>query len=289
MTDQRDNSSRGNSSASGGRAGGGKTSPKSIRPDQRKSRKAAAARMDNVKVEPMRIQRAIARAGVLSRRHAEAAVVEGRVQVNGVPATIGLVVDPRVDVITVDGKTVPVIAETHQWVVLHKPPAVLSTRNDPQGRKTVFDIVPDVPGLVYVGRLDYMTEGVLILTTDGVAANKLMHPATGVERTYVATVRGDAVTAAKVARRGVELDDGMVYPVDVVATPVGNRRWEFEVTIAEGRKHEVRRLCDALNLEVERLVRTSFGPVRLGQLEAGASRPLQSRERDILAALIRES
>jgi len=235
---------------------------------------------------PMRVQRALARAGVVSRRGADQAVADGRVQVNGAIATVGQVVDPFRDVIMLDGTPVITRVTSHTWIVLHKPAAVMTTRKDPEKRTTVFDLVDDVPGLVYVGRLDFMTEGVLLLTTDGRAAHALTHPSNEVERTYVATVRGDAVTAAKVARRGVELDDGLVVPREVVAHPLGGRRWALEITIAEGKTHEVRRLCEALELEVERLVRTRFGPVRLGDLPSGGARALNSTEREVLEALM---
>jgi 23S rRNA pseudouridine2605 synthase len=143
-----------------------------------------------------------------------------------------------------------------------------------------------VPGLTYVGRLDYMTEGVLLLTTDGTAAHRLTHPSVGVERTYVATVRGDAVGAARIARTGVALGDGeIVLPTDVTARPMGQRRWELEITITEGKHHEVRRMCEALNLDIERLVRTRFGPVKLGNLPAGGNRPLTAAERQALGAI----
>jgi 23S rRNA pseudouridine2605 synthase len=235
---------------------------------------------------PMRVQRALARAGVVSRREADAAVADGRVQVNGATATVGQVVDPFRDVIMLDGKPVITRITSHTWIVLHKPAAAMTTRKDPAGRTTVFDLVDDVPGLVYVGRLDFMTEGVLLLTTDGRAAHALTHPSNEVERTYVATVRGDAITAAKAARRGVQLEDGLVVPREVLASPLGGRRWAFEITIAEGKTHEVRRLCDALDLEVERLVRTRFGPVRLGDLPVGGARALNSTEREVLEALM---
>lgn len=136
----------------------------------------------------MRVQRALARAGVASRREAETLVEEGRVLVNGVVATIGQTVDPERDAITLDGARVGAPAAA-QWIVLHKPPAVLTTRKDEEGRATVFDLVPDWPGLTYVGRLDFMTEGVLLLTTDGEAAHRLTHPSSEVERIYVAVVR----------------------------------------------------------------------------------------------------
>ena len=125
---------------------------------------------------PMRVQRALARAGVVSRRGADQAVAEGRVQVNGAVATVGQVVDPFRDVITLDGTPVITRVTSHTWIVIHKPAAVMTTRKDPAGRTTVFDLVDDVPGLVYVGRLDFMTEGVLLLTTDGRAAHALTHP-----------------------------------------------------------------------------------------------------------------
>ena len=234
----------------------------------------------------MRIQRALARAGVASRRKAEALVAAGRVRVNAEVARTGQSVDPLHDEITVDGQRVAPPARV-QWVALHKPAGVLTTRGDTRGRRTVFDLVPDAPGLTYVGRLDYMTEGLLLLTTDGDAAHALTHPGTGVERTYVATVKGNAPAAVVAARRGVRLEDGLVRPDHVAARPAGDRTWEFAITISEGRNREIRRLCDALGLEVLRLVRTRFGPVELGKLAPGAARPLTAREQSLLQALVR--
>jgi len=234
--------------------------------------------------DSMRIQRALARAGIASRRRAEELVAAGRVRINGAIAETGQSVNPARDTITVDGKTIgapPVLT----WIVLNKPTGVLTTRNDPGGRRTVFDLVEDVPGLTYVGRLDYMTEGVLLLTTDGDAAHKLTHPSSEIERTYVATVRGEGADAARAAMKGVELEDGLVMPKDVAARRVGRGIWELDVTIAEGKTREIRRLCEALGLEVLRLVRTTFGPVKLGSLESGKTRPLTAREKEIISAL----
>jgi 23S rRNA pseudouridine2605 synthase len=234
----------------------------------------------------MRIQRALARAGIASRRGAEALVVAGRVTVNGAPARTGQSVDPERDRIAVDGR--PVVAQTSTtWLVMHKPAGVLTTRTDPQGRRTIFDLVPPLPGLTYVGRLDYLTEGVLLLTTDGDGAHALTHPSREIEREYVATVRGDAETAVRLARRGVMLEDGPVRVRDIEATSQGRGRWDIRVVVAEGRNREVRRLCLALGLEVDRLVRIRFGPVTLRGLAPGATRKLTSRERELIDAFIR--
>lgn len=228
----------------------------------------------------MRLQRALARAGVASRRRAEELIAAGRVTVNDRVAQIGESVNPAVDRIAVDGKRIGAVATSAHatWLVLNKPPGVMTTRADPERRRTVFDLVPHVAGLTYVGRLDYLTEGVLLLTTDGNAAHRLTHPSREIERTYVATVHGDAREAATRARAGVELEDGIVLPRAVDVRPLGRGKWDFELTIAEGRSREVRRLCEALGLEVDRLVRIRFGPVALGTLPSGGTRQLTPRE-----------
>ncbi|MBV6521410.1 MAG: Ribosomal large subunit pseudouridine synthase B [Gemmatimonadaceae bacterium] len=234
----------------------------------------------------MRIHRALARAGIASRRKAEDLVRAGRVAVNGVVATVGQVVDPETDTIRVDGR--PVIPARHgaTWIVLHKPAGVMTTRHDPEGRRTVFDLVSDSPGLTYVGRLDFLTEGVMLLTTDGDAAHALTHPSTEVERVYEATVRGDARRAAREAVKGVPLGDGMATPSWARARTDAAGHSILELGLAEGRKREVRRICRALGLDVERLVRTRFGPVELGSLPSGRTRPLTSAERDAIDVLV---
>lgn len=232
----------------------------------------------------MRLQRALARAGVASRRAAEVLITEGRVSVNGTPATLGQSVDPGKDRITVDGKAVAAPAKA-VWYVLNKPSGTLTSKSDPKGRPTVFALVPSDPGLTYVGRLDYLTEGVLLFTTDGAGAHKLTHPSSEIERTYVATVSGDVRSAVRALRHGVELEDGTVVARDVSTAPEGHGHWRLELTIAEGRNREVRRVCEALGLDVQRLVRTRFGPVALGRLPRGECRPLTGRELQLIHAL----
>jgi 23S rRNA pseudouridine2605 synthase len=232
----------------------------------------------------MRIQRALARAGVLSRRKAEELVASGRVTVNGTPAQVGQTVDPHRDVIMVDGDRIGAPTPT-EWFVLNKPAGVITSRRDPEGRRTVFDLVPQRPGLTYVGRLDFLTEGVLLLTTDGAAAHRLTHPSHEVERTYLASVLGPGDVAAAEARFGVQLEDGLVRPKMVSAARTGRGRWDLRITISEGRNREVRRLCEALGLQVERLVRVKFGPVELGDLAPGKVRSLTRAERAALERL----
>ena len=234
--------------------------------------------------EPMRIQRALARAGILSRRKAEELVANGRVSVNGQLAKVGQTVDTDRDVIMVDGERIGAPSPV-EWFVLNKPAGVITTRNDPEGRRTVFDLVPQRPGLTYVGRLDYLTEGVLLLTTDGAAAHRLTHPSREVERTYIASVLGEGDAAAEEARNGVQLEDGIVRPKKIRAEKVGRGRWDMTITIAEGRNREVRRLCEALGLAVDRLVRVKFGPVELGDLASGQVRSLTKQGRLALEKL----
>lgn len=227
--------------------------------------------------ESMRLQRFLARAGVTSRRQAETLITEGKVTVNGEVATLGSSVDPLRDVVVMGGNRVK-MADTVTWLVLNKPSGVVTTRTDPEGRDTVFDLVPDVPGLTYVGRLDYMTDGVLVMTSDGRAAHLLTHPSREVTRTYEAVVQGSAMTALDELQEGVQLDDGLVLVDAAHVDKLGRSKWLLTLTLHEGRNREVRRLCEAVGLTVDRLTRVKFGPVSLGDLAPGKWRPLSATE-----------
>jgi 23S rRNA pseudouridine2605 synthase len=233
----------------------------------------------------MRIQRALARAGIASRRKAEEIIASGRVTINGAVAVIGQTVDPTTDAIMVDGKRIGSPTKT-TWIVFNKPLGVMTTRSDPEGRKTVFDYMPEIAGLTYVGRLDFLTEGVILMTNDGAAAHALTHPSSEIERVYAVTVTGDASQAPDMAMDGIELDDGMATAKRASAVKLGRDRWELELVLTEGKKREVRRMCAAMGLAVERLVRTKYGPVTLGDLPTGASRPLTPKEKQGIERLL---
>ena len=226
--------------------------------------------------KPLRLQRALARAGVTSRRKAEDLIRAGRVRVDGAVATIGMSVDPGRQRVTVDGQAVRQGPVT--WLALNKPVGYVVSRGDPEGRRTVYELLPQVPGLAYVGRLDVMTSGLLLLTTDGTAAHRLMHPRFAVPRTYWLRAHGHGATELRAAlTRPPAIDGRPVRVVDFRVRPV-QRSVEVELTLAEGRQRIVRRLAEALGLKVEWLHRVAYGPVRLGRLAEGKYRRLAAHE-----------
>ncbi len=232
----------------------------------------------------MRLQRALARAGVASRRGAEELIRAGRVRVNGAVASVGTAVDPAVDVITVRGRRVQPARSA--WIALHKPVGYVVTRRDPRGRRTVFELIPTIPGLTYVGRLDVATSGLLLLTTDGHGAHALTHPRFEVERAYRVVVHGrPAADIRRLLRRRAVIDGRPVRLVRAAVKPVAAGSTQLTLVVAEGRHRIVRRLCERWGLKVERLMRLSFGPIRLGRLAPGAWRYLTKREQQALRAL----
>ena len=225
----------------------------------------------------MRLQRALAQAGVASRRAAEALIERGVVRVDGEVATLGSKVDPARQTITVRGRRVT--EKPRRWIAFHKPLGVVTTAKDEEGRRTVFEFVPRSEGLTYVGRLDVMTTGLLLLTTDGEAVQRLTHPRYKIPRRYTALVHGRPTgELAAAAARPVVLEGRPVAALAVRVRPGVDGRSILDVTLAEGRKHVVRRWAEALGLKVERLARLSYGPVRLGDLPVGKWRPLTPAE-----------
>lgn len=231
---------------------------------------------------PMRLQKFLARAGVASRRGSEDLMTAGRVSVNGrVVTELGSKVDPKVDIVCVDGREVH-LEDDSVYLMLHKPKGYLTTMDDPQGRPCVAQLVPRdrYPGLYPVGRLDKDTTGLLLFTTDGDMGQHLLHPKHHVDKTYQAHVDGVPSTGELQALRdGIMLDDGLTAParVRVVAErPDGTS--DIELVIHEGRKRQVKRMCSAVHHPVLDLHRSSFGPLVLEDVEEGAWRLLRDDE-----------
>ena len=227
----------------------------------------------------------MAQAGLTSRRGGDRLIVDGHVAVNGVvtrsPATLA---DPEMDAITVDGRALPP-AEAKRYLLLNKPRGYVTTLSDPQGRPVVADLVEHEVRVYPVGRLDWDVEGALLLTNDGPLTHRLLHPRYALPRVYEAVVEGTvAPSDLDRWRRGVTLDDGPARPLDVALQRGGPRESRLRLTFAEGRKHEVKRFCEALGHRVTALRRISFGPVALGALRPGQSRPLTAREVSALRA-----
>jgi 23S rRNA pseudouridine2605 synthase len=226
-----------------------------------------------------RLQRALARAGFGSRRACETLIAEGRATIDGSVATLGDKVDVATSAVQVDG--LPVNLDPHvRYYALHKPPGVVTTMRDPQGRPDIRGFLPvDGPRVFPVGRLDLDSEGLLLLTNDGDLANRLTHPSHGVEKEYLAEVEGEP-TARQIARlrAGVDLDDGPARAVRARVVAASRGRGAVRVVMTEGRKREVRRLLAAVGLPVTRLVRLRVGPITLDGMSPGDMRALDRAE-----------
>ena len=211
------------------------------------------------RIVPMRLQKFLARSGVASRRGSENLMTAGRVRVNGqVVSELGSKVDPRVDVVTVDGREVH-LADAAVTLMLHKPTGYLTTMSDPFDRPTVADLVPvsRYPGLFPIGRLDFDTTGILLFSTDGELGNGLLHPRRHVDKSYIAHVEGR---------------------ITVEVLRASSRASELAITIHEGRKRQVRRMCEYVGHPVRELHRCRFGPLTLGDLPEGEWRLLSEAE-----------
>ena len=234
----------------------------------------------------IRLQKLLAQSGVASRRKCEELMLDGEVEVDGEVVTrLGTKVDPRSAVVKVSGKRLPPLSE-HVYLVLNKPRGVVSTMSDPEGRRTLSDLVAEqrhqgaaVPRLFHVGRLDTDTSGLLLLTNDGDFAHRMAHPSYEVEKTYVAEVAGKVAkgTVADLLA-GVALDDGPVQARRARVIDSTGDRSIVELVIHEGRNRIVRRLMDQVGHPVKQLTRTRFGPVDLGALKPGELRELTTDE-----------
>jgi 23S rRNA pseudouridine2605 synthase len=232
--------------------------------------------------EGLRLQKILSQAGVASRRAAEKLIADGRVTVNGKTIlTMGVKADPRKDDIRVDGRRVKATAQP-RYILLYKPTGFVTTRSDPQRRRTVMDLLAGVREYVYpVGRLDYDSEGLLLLTNDGELAARLTHPRHGVARTYEARVAGmPDREALDRLRNGIPLDGKRTLAADVALLNDGRRDRDgiLRLTIREGRNRQIRRMCEAVGHPVQQLKRTKFGPVGDRRLKPGQWRELTPGE-----------
>ncbi len=241
----------------------------------------------------MRLQRYLAQAGIASRRKAEELIVAGSIRVNGQTVReLGSVVDPAHDRVEYGGRLV-VVATRHAYYVVNKPTGVVTTMHDPEGRRTIADIIRShgiLGRVVPVGRLDYDTAGVLLLTDDGDLAHILTHPRFGVEKTYRATVHGRLAPAAVEAlAAGVALEDGRAAGALIRIIAARRLNSTVDITIHEGRNRQVRRMFEQLGHPVIDLVRLRFGPIGLGTLAPGAVRVASDREVRELQALLADA
>ena len=241
-----------------------------------------------IKPEGEKLQKVLAAAGIASRRAAEQMISAGRVAVNGKQAALGLRVNPATDEVKLDGRRIQVNPQ-RRYLAVNKPEGVISTAHDPQGRRTVVDMVGEQERLFPVGRLDAASGGLMLLTNDGELTARLTHPSSGVLKTYVVEVAGmPRARDLSRLRDGIDID-GRAVKADAVKV-LGRQssrggRSVMEISIHEGRKHIVRRMLDAAGFPVDRLVRTGLGPVKLGRLTPGQYRNLTPDE---VAALYRE-
>lgn len=227
----------------------------------------------------VRLQKYLSECGVASRRKSEDLIAAGKVKVNGKPAAIGDKINPARDTVTVAGKKI-VKSKTHTYIMLHKPRGFITTLSDEMGRKCVAQLIEDVGTRVYpVGRLDRDSEGMLLLTDDGDFANAMTHPTKHVPKTYRVTVRPsvseEQITALTT---GIEIDGRMTMPSEVRVLERREGRVVLEIIIYEGRNRQIRKMCEALGLEVARLKRTQIGSVKLGMLKQGDWRNLTDDE-----------
>lgn len=226
----------------------------------------------------VRLQKILSTAGVASRRASEQMILEGRVMVNGATVLeLGTKADPDKDVIKVDGRRIKVDV-THRYIALYKPKGYVTTRKDPEGRRTVMDLIGEGAYIYPVGRLDYDSEGLLLMTSDGELAARLMHPRHEVDKVYEVIVMGapDARAIEKL-RKGVYIEGGRTSPADIhVGTTVKGAKptTMLTITIREGRNRQIRKMCSAVGLPVRDLRRIRMGPIGLGRLKQGQWRDL---------------
>lgn len=236
----------------------------------------------------MRINKFMAECGVASRRACDEMILEGRVKVNGKKIdTPGLEINEFNDAVTLDGRRITLVSKKY-YIMLHKPKGYVTTVKDDKGRKTVMELIKIRSRLYPVGRLDYDTEGLLLLTNDGQLAYALTHPSHEVPKTYITKIKGKiSDTEVRQLRKGVEIDGKMTLPAVVKIIETDDEFSRVEVTIKEGRNHQIKKMFEVVGKEVVFLKRTAIGPLKLGGLGRGEYKNLTSKEIEILKAIVK--
>lgn len=236
----------------------------------------------------MRINKFMAECGVASRRACDEMILEGRVKVNGKKIdTPGLEINEFNDAVTLDGRRITLVSKKY-YIMLHKPKGYVTTVKDDKGRKMVMELIKIRSRLYPVGRLDYDTEGLLLLTNDGQLAYALTHPSHEVPKTYIAKIKGKiSDTEVRQLRKGVEIDGKMTLPAVVKIIETDDEFSRVEVTIKEGRNHQIKKMFEVVGKEVVFLKRTAIGPLKLGGLGRGEYKNLTSKEIEILKAIVK--
>lgn len=232
-------------------------------------------------MEKVRLQKIIADSGICSRRKAEELIAQGRVKINGRPCKVGDKADPIKDIVSIDGERVVFERKkTYRYIMLNKPRGYVTTMSDELDRKCVTELLDGVDVRVYpIGRLDKNSEGLLLFTNDGNFANEIMHPSKHVTKTYRVTVRPDVDDEVLVKlSEGVVIDGRKTLPCTVLVLDKQPGRTVLQMTISEGRNRQIRKMCEAVGLEVARLKRTAVGPIKLGMLKPGTWRDLKPEE-----------
>lgn len=241
-------------------------------------------------MEKIRLQKFIADAGIMSRRAAEDEIERGNVSVNGHVATIGMKIDPKSDVVTYNGKRIRYEKRKYTYIMLNKPRGYLSSTNDDRGRKCVTDLLDGVSARVYpVGRLDMISEGMILLTDDGELKNRLTHPSHTIPKIYRVKVGGSVSQEQyDILTSPLEIDGYKIKPVDVVVSGEDESGTVLKMTLFEGRNRQIRKMCEAAELTVKRLSRVSIGNLKLDGLPVGKWRYLEQSEVDYLYKATKE-
>lgn len=238
-------------------------------------------------MEKIRIQKIISDSGYCSRRKAEALIAQGDVKVNGRPIKLGDKADPQKDIITVNGERIEKTGEL-RYIKLYKPRGYVTTMADTHDRKIITELLKGVNERVYpIGRLDRNSEGIILLTNDGQFANDIMHPSRHIKKTYRVTIKGSAKEAQITQlMSGVEIDNVMTLPCVVNTLLEEEERTVLEFIIKEGKNRQIRKMCEAVHLDIIRLKRTSIGNIKLGMMKPGEFKDLSSEELKVLKNLV---